>query len=317
MAIDWKSPAALTRDAAAFGKFMHVLFGLYAWEWFTSLDFDWELLRGKRRFRWPLIFYLLGRYCLLIALAATVASLNLTKPVDCTSLYLLIQIMGGMSIALASGNLAIRTIALWRGYKFVIFTIIAMMLAHWGLVFRISVLISASWVDDQGCVIVNNMAGLIRVTYGYTMGFDFAILCISAYKLGTAPGKRSELVQLLWYDGLIYFVVAFLANMIALIFAILDLNPVMSVIANVPATTISMIAACRAVRRLSLFVYGDMDNTYKSSMFNTSVQIAAPRPPTTNNLVIQMDVISKSEYDDVSTSPSSNHVVKRREISSA
>ncbi|EEB94724.1 hypothetical protein MPER_06416, partial [Moniliophthora perniciosa FA553] len=213
MAIDWKSSAALSRDAVAFAKFMHVLFGLYVWEWFGSIDFDWELLRGKRRFRWPLIFYLLGRYSLLIALAATVASpqSNEVIPVDCTSLYLLIQIMGGMSIALASDNLAIRTIALWRGYKYVIFSIIAMMLAHWGLVLRISVLISASWVDGQGCVIVNNMAGLIRVTYGYTMGFDFAILCISAYKLGTAPGKRSELVQLLYYDGLIYFIIAFLA----------------------------------------------------------------------------------------------------------
>ncbi|KAK7047849.1 hypothetical protein VNI00_006177 [Paramarasmius palmivorus] len=325
MAIDWSSPEALARDAAAFGKFMHVLFGVYVYEWFTSLDFEWALLTAKRRFRWPLIFYFLGRYCLLIALAATVASLNLTKSVDCASLYLLIQVMGGMSIALASDNLAIRTIALWRGHTNVIILIVAMMLAHWGLVFRISVLIQASWVEGQGCVIVNNMAYLITVTYGYTMGFDFAIMCLSAYKIGAAPGKRSQLVQMLYYDGLIYFVVAFVANMVALIFAILDLNPVMSVIANVPATTISMIAATRAVRRLSTFVHGDVEmyNT-RRSVFNTPVAFAPPTPAS-NNLHIQvqldfggtpfisrltfsqMNVISKSEYDDVETLPAAGH----------
>jgi len=59
----------------------------YSWEWFTSLEFDWQYLSGKRAFRWPMvclfqlcmasyganiamtkIFYFLNRYCLLFAL---------------------------------------------------------------------------------------------------------------------------------------------------------------------------------------------------------------------------------------------------------
>ena len=28
---------------------------LLSWEWFTSLDFDWQFLSGKRKFRWPMV----------------------------------------------------------------------------------------------------------------------------------------------------------------------------------------------------------------------------------------------------------------------
>lgn len=54
------------------------------WEFITSMDFDWAVLTGKKRFRWPLvriflrpnsflecvhqIFYFAGRYLLLAAL---------------------------------------------------------------------------------------------------------------------------------------------------------------------------------------------------------------------------------------------------------
>lgn len=95
---------------------------------------------------------------------------------------------------------------------------------------------------------------------------------------------RSKLSNMIFGDGLIYFVIAFLFNLLATIgpftqflnvltalqiFMLLDsgLNPVMTIIANVPATifssvrlcitswhrhlSLSQIVACRAVCRLS------------------------------------------------------------------
>jgi hypothetical protein len=63
--------AGLTDLTVAFGKFMHVLLGLYmyaylafsaspihparSWEWFTSLGFDWDFISGKKKFRWPMV----------------------------------------------------------------------------------------------------------------------------------------------------------------------------------------------------------------------------------------------------------------------
>ena len=72
---DWRLPGEIQRDGAAFTKLMHALFGLYAYEpithvpfpwlvgahifvryeWFLSLDFDWDFLTGAKRFRWPMV----------------------------------------------------------------------------------------------------------------------------------------------------------------------------------------------------------------------------------------------------------------------
>jgi hypothetical protein len=61
--VDWTSPTELASEGVIFKNLMHALIGLYAWEFLTSLDFEWELLTGKKRFRWPLVsFTIAGVY---------------------------------------------------------------------------------------------------------------------------------------------------------------------------------------------------------------------------------------------------------------
>ncbi|KIM46553.1 hypothetical protein M413DRAFT_65449, partial [Hebeloma cylindrosporum] len=65
---DWNSPAEIEKDTVAFVKLMHSVAAIYMYEWLISLDFEWDFISGKKRFRWPMIFYFLNRYCLLLAL---------------------------------------------------------------------------------------------------------------------------------------------------------------------------------------------------------------------------------------------------------
>lgn len=97
------------------------------------------------------------------------------------------------------------------------------------------------------------------------MAFDFTVLTLTGVKLAFAiPGRRtagqpSRLMTLIFNDGLIYFVIAFLANLLATvrslplllstllmpyhqIFMLLNLNAVMSIIANVPAAIASTVS---------------------------------------------------------------------------
>ncbi|PSR72187.1 hypothetical protein PHLCEN_2v11944 [Hermanssonia centrifuga] len=85
------------------------------------------------------------------------------------------------------------------------------------------------------------------------MCFDLTVLVLTGIKLAlpTKSSERSKLVTLIFGDGLIFFIIAFLANLLATIFMLLNLNAVMSIIANVPAAIASTIVACRAVRRLT------------------------------------------------------------------
>jgi len=251
--VDWTSPIEIQKDAAAFNNLMHTLLGLYIWEWFTSLEFDWQYISGQKKFRWPLIFYFLNRYCLLFALIGIAIALNVKTEVNCQALYTFNQVLGNASIGLASINLSLRTMAVWSQNKFVVGGLVLVILGHWSLLLH-GVLLKAAWIPEQGCVITETDSKLLATTFIYSMCFDFTVLALTAFKLVFGNNaSRSRLVSLIFSDGIIYFVIAFLANLIATIFMQLNLNPVMSIIANVPAAIASTIVACRAVRRLAQF----------------------------------------------------------------
>jgi len=55
------------------------------------------------------------------------------------------------------------------------------------------------------------------------MLFDFLVLMLTTIRLVTTPG-RSSLWQLLFQQGVVYFLVAFVANLLPTIFLLLNLN---------------------------------------------------------------------------------------------
>lgn len=233
---------------------MHTLLGLYIWEWVISLDFDWQYISGKKKFRWPMVFYFLNRYCLLFALIGIAIALNVTSEINCQGLYTFNQCFGNAAIGLASINLSLRTMAVWSQKWYIVIPLVAVILGHWSLLLH-GILLHATWVPEQGCVITTTDNKLLAVTFIYSMAFDFVVLTLTAYKLVYPATGRSRLVELIFNDGLIYFAIAFFANLLATIFMLLNLNAVMSIIANVPAAIASTIVACRVVRRLSNFTH--------------------------------------------------------------
>jgi len=250
--VNWSSPAEIAHDALAFDRLIHALLGLYIWEWVVSLDFDWHYITGKKAYRWPMTFYFLNRYCLLAALIGIAVALNVTVEVNCQALYTFNQCLGNSAIGLASINLSLRTMAVWSRQWFIVVPLVLIILGHWSLLLH-GVLLKASWVDGEGCVITQTDSKLLAVTFIYSMVFDFVVLILTGYKLLNPAAGRSRLVELIFNDGLVYFAIAFLVNLIATIFMLLNLNPVMSIIANVPAAIASTIVAGRVVRRLNNF----------------------------------------------------------------
>ncbi|KAF9551237.1 hypothetical protein CPC08DRAFT_738330 [Agrocybe pediades] len=250
--VDWMSPAEIMRDAQAFDRFMHALLGVYMWEWAISLSFDWRHLSQPKKFKWPLIFYFLNRYCLFFALIGIAIALNVTEEVNCQGLYTFNQCFGNAAIGLASINLSLRTIAVWKRSPYIVIPLIAVILGHWSLLLH-GILLKAAWVPGQGCVITQTDNKLLAATFIYSMCFDFSILCLTAFKLMVPNSETGRLTVLSSTLGHLIFNDGFLANLIATIFMLLNLNPVMSIIANVPAAICSTIVACRCVRRLSEF----------------------------------------------------------------
>ncbi|KIY48792.1 hypothetical protein FISHEDRAFT_22582, partial [Fistulina hepatica ATCC 64428] len=254
--VDWSSSAELAIESDVFTKFMHAIFGLYVWEWMLSLDFDWEYISGRKRFRWPMIFYFANRYILLGAMIGIVVALDVSHPINCKALYTFNQLAGDAALGLASINLSLRTIAVWSHNKIVIGVLVVVILGHWSLILQ-GVLLNAAYIDGA-CTITSSNNTVLAATFIYSMVFDLGVLVLNTWKLmgrrwSTEGIHSTRLGKMLFRDGLIYFIIAFLLNLVATVFMLLDLNEVMSVIFNVPAAVGSTIVACRVVRRLIRF----------------------------------------------------------------
>ncbi|KAF8504824.1 hypothetical protein F5888DRAFT_1658909 [Russula emetica] len=160
--------------------------------------------------------------------------------------------MGNIAIGMASVNLSLRTMAVWGQKWYIIAALVSISLGHWSLLLH-GILLTAAWIPGQGCLITSTDSKLLSATFIYSMIFDFTVLILTASKLVRPSGTKSQLVNMMFADGLYYFIIAFLANLVATVFMTLNLNPVMSIIANVPAAIASTIAASRVVRRLANF----------------------------------------------------------------
>ncbi|KAJ7660371.1 hypothetical protein DFH06DRAFT_1269095 [Mycena polygramma] len=252
---DWSSPTELALDAGIFVKLNHALLGVYAWEWFVSLPFDWDVLTGKKRFRWPLAFYFANRYLLLSAMAGILVALDSTTEVNCQALYTFNQLAGNAAVGLASINLSLRTLAIWSQNGWIKILLTVVILGHWSLILQ-GVLLTAHWDPVAAtCVITSSNNTILAATFTYSMCFDLMVFLLNAYKLGTKRKSSSKLSNMIFKDGLIFFFVAFLANLVATIFMFLNLNSIMTIIFNVPAAIASTIVATRAVRRLTNFTH--------------------------------------------------------------
>ncbi|KAF5336615.1 hypothetical protein D9611_006458 [Ephemerocybe angulata] len=111
----------------------------------------------------------------------------------------------------------------------------------------------AKWNPQRNvCAVVSTAPRPVLVAvFAYTMAFDLLILLLCTYKLYSGHGKRNgSLAKLLLRDGIGYFVAAFGANLVQMVFAVLQLNPVMNIMCLPFALVVSVIAATTVFRNV-------------------------------------------------------------------
>ncbi|TFK27079.1 hypothetical protein FA15DRAFT_666815 [Coprinopsis marcescibilis] len=277
--VNWSDPVEIARGSEAFQKIIFAFFGLYVWELFMTSDFEWSLLSRKRRFHWPLVFFFLCRYCMLTAFVGLIVSLSASSPINCMAIYTFNSWTGNMAILCASTCLMLRTIALWERRPLIIAILGVLCLAHWGLLYRGMFVVTAKWDDGvNSCVVTESDPLFLNITFFFTMGFDFVILVFTTVALLNRNAAKSGLWKMLFHDGLVYFLISFTMNCIPAVLNILDLNPIMNVIATIPAATITSIAACRAVIRLVEFRSKEV-YVHSAAVMGSNQGSGRPMPP--------------------------------------
>ncbi|KAA1466162.1 hypothetical protein DENSPDRAFT_876291 [Dentipellis sp. KUC8613] len=222
--VNWNDPAEQLREMQSFTRVILSCFGLYFWELFETCGFEWSIVTGRRRFHWHLI-------------------------------------VGDLSIITASTVLMIRTIVMWERNMTISAILGVIGLAHWVVLWRAMFIIQVEWEPTAAaCVVISTSPVYLRATYFYTMVFDLLIMILAAARVFKRTGIFN-IRTLLFDEGLVFFFLSGVCNIVPAVFSILDLNRFLIIyltcvlvcdcrITTVPISTVSAIAACRTVIQL-------------------------------------------------------------------
>lgn len=251
--VNWMAPLVLAKTAAVFNNLSHFAIGAYFLEFFQSLQFEWDLIMGRRKFRLGQVMYFYCKWVLFGAFLGMLIALNTSSEINCQALYTWNQYGGNTSIGAASTLLMLRAVAVWNKKLYIIIPLGIISAGQWGILLHGVTTVKASWDPTSGTCVVAQVEGLfLNLVYLWTMFTDLIVLILTLIGLLITPG-RSQLWKLLLSDGILYFLVAFLANTIPAVCLLINLNPVMNIMFSIPAIALSSTVACRSFVRLSEF----------------------------------------------------------------
>ncbi|KAI0284060.1 hypothetical protein BC826DRAFT_170495 [Russula brevipes] len=267
-------------------KLWHAVNGLYLWEFVTTLDYEWSVIRRRRPYRWTIWIYSLARVACAIGAILSFVGMDVETPFDCQLWVTSELILAYLSTAAASLLIVLRmcvvlslllhdnpqeqplidvaSIAIWNKNKVVTVTAYSI----WGI--NVAFLIQAiarlesTWTTAQdGCVVLNSETGV--PTLISIVVTDVALLLIML--VGLLRSCRNGdgmfgLTRFLWKQGVIWLLIAAAAEIPPVVFIILNLNDPFNLMFQVPSLITMTIAATRMHRYLVDFATGPF-NAYE------------------------------------------------------
>ncbi|KAN0125627.1 hypothetical protein V8E52_000834 [Russula decolorans] len=220
--VNYHDPDVVLHDNLALSKIWHAMAGLYFWEFVTNLDYEWSVIRRHRPFRWTIWIYSTTRIFTLIAVILSLVGVDDTVQYNCEVKTVFLLFFGYLAIASASLLIVLRILAIWNKKKI----IIAIAAGAWG----ISVIFQIQSVATDVILLLIMFFGLLR------LGFHER----GVFGLG----------RLLWKQGVIWVLVATIAEVIPAVFLCVNLNYPINYMFLPPSMVSISIAATRIHRCL-------------------------------------------------------------------
>ncbi|KAG1877355.1 hypothetical protein F4604DRAFT_1759620, partial [Suillus subluteus] len=178
------------------------------------------LLRRQLPFRWPLLSYITARFSFLIAIILhAVQSSPFYTGVDCQSINFVIIFCTNVAIGCSTTNLMIRTWLIWKTNYLLRLLLILLSLGHWTVLTLFLATARASTINGV-CVINFVDLAYASAVVIYVMLYDLALLVFTVIGLLRMPSS-STLWKTLVTQGVVYFIINFLANLILLVCSLL------------------------------------------------------------------------------------------------
>lgn len=257
--------------------------------------FDWSIITGERKRRWPQAFYFFAKLAFWPYVASCIALIESLDKVACQALIDTCETFMGLITVSCSVLLACRTLCVYSGTQR---TVVGGFLTVFGLgqlaAWMVGVTdITAVWVPGMGAAWTTGTCNFTNVSVNYmikfiiTMAFDFTVMILTAFGVMRMHGG-GRIGKILVQQGIIYFFLTFAINAMLAGFTAAQLNPVMSLSLAVPANCITVMAAVRLYVDLAesarpsngnntpLSSYGSGGNKLSSNPFRKSKKAGTP-----------------------------------------
>ncbi|KAH7097100.1 hypothetical protein BKA62DRAFT_662187 [Auriculariales sp. MPI-PUGE-AT-0066] len=237
-----------------FSLIAYLSFGIAVWEFLISFDFDWEILRRKRRLTFGTILYLLCRYSNVFTACVFLVTTNASRTTPC-EIWIYIQ-YGAASCAtnIATGLLYTRVWALSNGYPLAVWGIGLPYAGAWGVIVYSTYMTEGQYIAALSTCLSDNVEAH-RIATIYQLAVDLVCLVAMIWLLIRMHRKgTSSLWWFLMQQGVAYFVVICLVYIFDVVCSSLPLNKAIAMTPSLLRQVVTFIAATRMQRGLIVFV---------------------------------------------------------------
>jgi len=301
--VNFHNPAVIARDFLAADLFWHALTGLYFWEFVTTLDYEWSVIRGRRSYRWTIVIYSITRVATLLAIILSIFALDTTTRYNCQARITSEFLFGYLAFSADAFLIVLRIIAIWEKNKLVTAIATGVWAINLGFQLHSFVQLRASPVPGLSICVVRHTDNINFNSIPILIS-DIALLLImliGLLRMGFHESGMSGFGRLIWRQGLIWLFLATIAEVPPVVFMSLNLNDPLNYVFNFPALITMSIAATRIYRSLADF-----------NSSSTNIAIVPPDPiafatPRTNRVPAQtitletVEVAANGTYEQYQT----------------
>jgi len=287
--VNFQSPELVSEDLWVAVKVWHAFDGLFLWEFFTTLDYEWNIIRGRRPFRWTIWIYSLTRIATLVAVILNIVGVDISRPINCQLWVIFQSIFAYLAFSGASLLIVLRIFVLWNKNKIPLVLATSVWGTNIAFFIRGIVKLRSAWETAQtNCEILNTESTKASVLVTLVTNIIlFLIMFAGLLHLRRQGGNMPGLWRTLWRQGIIWFFLAIVAGIPPMVFIFLDLNDAFNLMFQMPSLIIMSIAATQMYRFLTDFYSSELsDSSRHSGRVSSDVKRVSAGPIPLNRMQV-------------------------------
>lgn len=307
--VNFHDPSVITKDLMAVNSLYPIICGIYIWEFLTSLDYEINIIRRCRPYGWTIWIYSFVRITALVTVILSLVNAFPMAPINCQVWIIFQTLFGYLSLFAASLLIVIRIAAIWNKNGIAVAIASSVWMANVVVSIRGITQLRSGWNTTQlQCIVLNPESGRLNIIV--LVITDIVLLFtmfVGLLRFRSNGGGRFGVGRLIWKQGMMWLLLATVAEFPPAILIILNLNGPLNFMFQLPSVITLSIAATRLYRSLSDFVSYTTDTAYDNPTRSSSNASTLKRSQATPIASNRIEVAIDTTHEQYSMSRNSHH----------